>query len=123
MTDDIKLPEPLKETAAVMSTEYRSIRVRIEGDGTSSGTRIVNAATGEVLEGVTAYRVEHRVGEPASAVIEVTRPSIAIECVAMLATSPEPPKDPQPGELKPGDYVLATQNHDGDPRSEGEPNR
>lgn len=68
--------------ADAVSAHTKPNRFRIEGDGTSARTRIVNATTGETLRFVRSYRVEQRVGEVAKAVIEVALPQVSLECDA-----------------------------------------
>jgi hypothetical protein len=45
------------------------MKVRIESDGTPAGTRVVDAATGEAIEGFTSVVICARHAAPAEAVI------------------------------------------------------
>lgn len=61
------------------------MKVRIEGDGSSRGTRVVNAETGEVLEGVEHVVVTLDVHGKPEAVITIRRPHLALDLDASVA--------------------------------------
>lgn len=51
------------------------MRVRVVGDGSPRGTRVENAETGELVEGVQGVTIRLGVTQKPSCVIEVKRPS------------------------------------------------
>jgi len=64
--------------------EAKARRVRIEGNGTSFGTRIVDTETGKRLDFVRGYTLTQRAGESAKVTIELEVPCVSLECDAMV---------------------------------------
>ena len=75
------------------------MRIRIEGDGTYHGTRVVNAATGEPLEHVTAVAIAiDAKSRQARVTLEIVGAELAIDGLAELALLTTPRPAPIPSE-------------------------
>lgn len=61
-------------------------RIRIESDGTAAGTRVVDAATGEPIDGVTSVVITASTGYPPEAVVAFEGVEITLYVDAKVAT-------------------------------------
>lgn len=82
----------LLEVAAEPQATGATHRVKIDGDGTSARTRIIDATTGEAIRFVQGYTVTQRAGELAKAVIEVSLPKVELECDAEIREAATDPR-------------------------------
>ena len=61
------------------------IKLKVTGDGTPSGTTVVDAETGAQLWGIESVIIQLRRGEPPSAIIRVTNVQVDVEATVEVA--------------------------------------